>query len=75
MDNVIKFYPLGAAKDPDNVLEHAIGEYDKIIILGYGKDDEMDVRASTNFTEGDILWIIERFKHKLMALDYNEEEE
>jgi len=73
--NVVKFYSADAAKDPDNVLEQAIGEYEKVIVLGYNEDGDMDARSSTNLDHGEILWILQKFSHKLLAGDYSEEEE
>jgi len=70
-NNVTKLYPRDAADDPDNVLEQAIGEYKSVFIIGWDKDDCMDSRASTNITQEDILWIIERFKHKMLNGDYS----
>ncbi len=33
-DNVTKFYPKGAAKNPDFVLEQAVGKFDKVVVMG-----------------------------------------
>ena len=38
MGKVSKIYPEGAAKNPDNVLEQAIGEYNEVCIIGYDKE-------------------------------------
>ena len=73
-DNVTKFYTADAAKDPDNVLEQAVGVYESVVIIGVEKDGDLLVSASTNIGENQILWLLERFKHKLMAGDYHEEE-
>ena len=71
MTNVVQLYPGNVAENPDNVLKQAVGEYESLIIIGFDKNKDMDVRASTNLTTGQILWVIERFKHKLMAGDYD----
>ena len=71
MTNVVEFYPGNAAKNPDNVLKQAVGEYDSLTIIGYDKNGDMDVRASTNLNQGQLLWAIERFKHNLLAGDYS----
>jgi len=70
--NVTKFYPKDAAKDADNVLEQAIGVYDEVIIIGYRKDDgTMDARATLGLRDGgDMLWLLETFKMKLVRGDY-----
>lgn len=70
-NNVVKFYPADAAKDPDNVLEQAIGSYESLIILGYDKEGRFDPRATSTMTEGTIIWILEYFKMKLLRGDYD----
>ena len=70
MSNVTKFYPKDAAKDPDNVLEQAIGVYGEVLVIGYTKEDILEVRASTNFKAADIAFALETFKTKLFNGDY-----
>jgi hypothetical protein len=73
--NIVKFYPKNAASDPDNVLEQAMGAYSHVLILGWRKDDgSLDGRASLNLKDGgDVLWILETFKFRLLAGDYSGE--
>lgn len=73
MNNVVKFYPADAAKNPDNVLEQSIGIFSKVIVLGADKDDLLDVRASTNFTTGEIIMCLEQFKYNLLSGVYDME--
>lgn len=73
MTNVTKFYPKDAAKNPDNVLEQAVGVYDEVFIIGYDKDGALDVRSSTNFTTASIVFALEVFKTKLFLGDYDVE--
>lgn len=73
MNNVVKFYPADAAKNPDNVLEQSIGIFSKVIVLGADKDDLLEVRASTNFTIGEIIMCIEQFKYNLLSGVYDME--
>lgn len=75
MGEIVKFYPMNAANNPDNVFEQAIGEYESVFIVGYNKEGEFDPRASLNLTQKDILWLIEMFKIKMMNGDYLLEEE
>jgi hypothetical protein len=70
--NVVKFYPKDAAKNPDNVLERAVGVYDQVFVIGYDKDGKLDVRASLNFKMKDIFFAMEAFKHKVLRGDYDE---
>ena len=70
--NVRKFYPKDAAKIADNVLEQAMGQYGSLLILGYDHEGQMDVRASLDLSDGgDILWLLEVFKSKLLNGDYS----
>lgn len=71
--SVTKLYPSNAAKNPDNVLEQAIGEYESLIVVGYDNSGDLVGRASTNILRKDILWMVEQFK--LMILDCEEVEQ
>lgn len=55
-------YTFDAARDPDNVLRQAIGEYDSVLVLGWNKEDVLEARSSTNLKMNEVLWIIEEFK-------------
>lgn len=71
MAEVHKFYPANAAENPDNVLEQAIGQYSSVFIIGWDKNDNLDVRASLDMKDGgEVLWLLEMFKHKLLSGDY-----
>lgn len=70
MSEVIKFYPANAAKNPDAVLEQAVGVYDQAFIIGYDKEGKLEVRASLNFEMRDIFFAMEAFKHKVLSGDY-----
>lgn len=72
--NVTKFYPKGAAENPDNVLEQAMGQYSDVLIIGYDKDGYLDVRASTTLDHTQINWLVDSFKNKLLNGDYGVEE-
>lgn len=76
MTDVVKFYPKDAARDADNVLEQAVGQYSEVLIIGWDKDGNFDARATLGLKDGgDCLWLIESFKHKLMSGDYISETE
>ena len=74
MGKIIKFYPHNAAKDPDAVLEQAIGEYESVFIIGYDKEGNMSPRASLNLDGYELLFLLELFKHKWLNGDYGEED-
>lgn len=69
--SVVKFYPKDAAKNPDAVLEQAIGVYDQVFVIGHDKDGTLDVRASLNFKLRDIFFTLEAFKWKVLNGDYD----
>lgn len=73
--SVVKFYPQDAAKDPNNVLEQAINQYESVIVLGWDKEGFLDARASTNLSHEQVLWIISKFTHKLLNGDYAGEDD
>lgn len=74
MGEVVKIYPEGSARNPDAVLEQAVGEYESVFIVGWDKEGNMNVRSSTNMEAKDILWLIEVFKKKMLNGDYFEED-
>ena len=75
-DNVTKFYPANAATSADNVLEQAMGRYSEVLIIGWEKDGEFYARATLGLKDGgDILWLVETFKYKLMSGDFNVEDD
>ena len=69
-DNIVKLYPHNAASNPDAVLEQAVGAYSQIFLIGYDKNDNLDVRASTNFKMREILFALEVFKFKILNGEY-----
>ena len=74
--SVVKFYPKDAAKDADAVLEQAVGEFSEVLIIGWDKEGFLDARATLGLKDGgDLLWLVETFKHKLMSGDYSEDAE
>ena len=71
--SVVKFYPKNAAVDADNVIEQAMGVFSEVLIIGWDKEGGLDARATLGLKDGgDLLWLIESFKTKLMAGDYSE---
>jgi hypothetical protein len=72
--NVVDFYPKGAAASADNILKQAVGAYDQVLIIGWAKDGSLDARATLGLKDGgDVLWLVEVFKTKLMNGDYMEQ--
>jgi len=74
MNKVVKFYVKDAAKNPDNVLEQAVGVYDQAFIIGYDKGGKLNVRSSTNFPVREIFFALDAFKFKVLNGDYETED-
>jgi hypothetical protein len=73
MSNVTKLYPANAAENPDNILHHSLGLFKDVLVIGYDEDGEMVATCSRGLVDGgDMLWMIEKFKHNLLAGDYEE---
>jgi len=69
-EKVVEFFPANAAKDPDNVLKQAIGEYDEVLIIGVSNDN-VTARASDGLAElAQIILIMELFKASLLHGDF-----
>ena len=53
--------------DPDVVLEHTKGKLEGFLIAGYDKDGN-EYFASTYADGGDVLWLLERMKLRLLSV-------
>jgi len=49
----------------DRILENTIGMLDKVVILGYDKDGR-EYFASSIADGGEVIWLIEKMKKKLL---------
>jgi len=72
MGDIVTLRQPDAAKDPDVVLECALGNYGSVLVLGYDKDGFLDARASLNLDKKEIMWLISVFQHKLLNGDYTD---
>lgn len=61
--NVITTLPC----DPDRVLSSAVGQLDRVVIVGITKDGD-EYFASSDPDGGTIIWDMERAKLKLLRL-------
>ena len=69
MTNVIPF--TGITKldlDPDMVIEQIKGKLEGVVIMGYTKDGE-EYFASSYADGGDVLWLLERMKLRLLNIE------
>lgn len=67
MSNTIKFTPKDRIDMPDDVLEKSVGNFKKVMVLGWDKEGVMDFRTCKEMEAQECLWLIENFK--LMLLD------
>ena len=72
MGDIVTLRQPDAAKDPDVVLESAMGDYDSVLVIGYNKEGFLDARASLNLDHKEIMWLISVFQHKLLNGDYTD---
>jgi hypothetical protein len=70
MSNVIQFRGVTRLDlDPDATLEGCKGQLDRFVLIGYDKDGEWFF-SSTMGDGGDVLWLLEILKQKLISGDY-----
>jgi hypothetical protein len=60
----------GPAQDPDAVLENAKGEFESVMVIGWDKDEMLDVRAILDLNQQQCLWLIEKFKFNMLRGEY-----
>jgi hypothetical protein len=69
MSNVILFNGITKLDlDPDIVLENTKGKLEGVILIGYDKEGE-EYFASTYADGGDVLWLLERMKIRLLNVE------
>lgn len=55
----------------DVMFERAAGGFESALILGWGHDGEMRIMSTSNLVDGgDLLWLLEKFKHMLLSGDF-----
>jgi hypothetical protein len=72
MTNVIPFNGITKLDlNPDIVLENTKGKLESFVICGYDKDGQ-EYFASTYADGGDVLWLLERMKLRLLTVEVDE---
>ena len=72
MSNIILFNGITKLDlDPDMVLENTKGKLEGVILIGYDKEGE-EYFASTYADGGEVLWLIERMKLRLLNVGVEE---
>lgn len=68
MSNVVRFTGITTLDlDADHVLESALGKLDGVVVVGFDKDGR-EYFASSYSDGGDVLWLFERAKKKLLEM-------
>ena len=68
MSNVVRFTGITTLDlDADHVLESAIGQLDGVVVVGFDKDGQ-EYFASSYADGGDVLWLFERAKKRLLEM-------
>lgn len=73
MPKVEKLYPKDAGKNPDYVLEQAIGLFEDVVIIGYTHEGDLEIRSNTTFSEAEMMNAIKTFEHNYYGGVYDEE--
>ena len=75
MSNVVKFTGETLLDlNPDDILEEAKGKLEKVMIIGYTDDGEEFMASS--FADGmTAVWLLERFKHLLISIVDDDEDD
>lgn len=68
----LKAVPIRGCVDVDLVLEKAKDTYESVLIIGYDKEGNLDVRSDASINGKEALWLIESFKTKLLNGEYAE---
>ncbi|MCK5446291.1 MAG: hypothetical protein KAI73_11760 [Rhodospirillaceae bacterium] len=55
-------------KDPDSILQGAIGKMETVIVIGYTKEGEDEYFASSCADGGEALWHLMRAQKKLLDI-------
>ena len=69
-----KIVRLPTARNPDSILEQAIGVYQHVILVGVNQNGELDFREGGENMEGDLMvpfGLLSRVCHKIMNGDYD----
>lgn len=71
MSEVVSLADRRGELSADVMFERASGHFESALILGWGKDGEMDFRSTSNLVDGgELLWLLEKFKHMLLSGDF-----
>lgn len=69
-DKVVSLVKAKPDLSADEVLENAKGQLETVLIIGYNHDGGLDVCASPDLDNANILWLVECFKQYLIDGSY-----
>lgn len=68
MSNVVRFTGVTTLDlDADQVLESALGKLNGVVVVGFNKDGQ-EYFASSYADGGEVLWLFERAKKRLLEM-------
>tara|TARA_R110001606_G_scaffold308809_1_gene455702 strand:+ start:325 stop:555 length:231 start_codon:yes stop_codon:yes gene_type:complete len=65
-DEPIKLVTNDKLLEPDAVLERAKDVFTHVVVLGWDKSETLDVRASSNLSNEQAIYIMELAKHTIL---------
>lgn len=71
VSNVVDFRPENYIDNPDAILKKATGELKTVLLIGYDADGNFYARSSI-CDGGELLWLVETFRHKLLSGEFQE---
>jgi len=67
MGELLKVYPDNAQKDPDKVLQCAVGDFSEVIVLGFNKDGHIEGRVSLELNEMDAYYLLQALAADILS--------
>jgi len=65
-DEPIKLVTNGKLLEPDAVLERAKDVFTHVVVLGWDRSETLDVRASSNLSNEQAIYLMELAKHTIL---------
>jgi len=65
-DEPIKLVTNDKLLEPDTVLERAKDVFTHVVVLGWDKSETLDVRASSNLSNEQAIYLMELAKHTIL---------
>ena len=56
----------GMDRTPDDALNASVGDFKSVMIIGWDEDDILNIVSSSDVTNKDALWLLEKVKWELM---------